>query len=335
MPPSPRAVEILGGGLAGLALGNGLRARGIPVTVREAGTYPRHRVCGEFVTGLGPGTLESLSLDDLMDDALEARTVAWFDRRGEILRRALPHPARCISRHQLDARLAERFTCGGGELRTRDRGQPSPQEGRVLACGRRPTPSSRLVGLKQHFHGLALSADLEMHLGRGAYVGLTRVEDGVINVCGLFRRQRGPGGLADAVAAGGLTNLARRLGEAQAVEGSACAVAALDYRRGTDRGFAVGDRGGLIPPFTGNGMAIAFQSAAAVLPALCAWSEGGLSWDATRSAARRALAARVGRRTALARALHPFLLNPGGQFVLRQFSRAGLLPFDTLFRLVH
>src|ERR1035441_4912314 len=34
--------------LLGLTLGIGLRQRGIPVTVLEAGHYPRHRVCGEF-----------------------------------------------------------------------------------------------------------------------------------------------------------------------------------------------------------------------------------------------------------------------------------------------
>jgi len=43
-----RPITIVGGGLAGLMLGNGLRQQGIPVTVWEAGHYPRHRVCGLF-----------------------------------------------------------------------------------------------------------------------------------------------------------------------------------------------------------------------------------------------------------------------------------------------
>ena len=45
-----RAVTIIGGGLAGLTLGIGLRQRGVPVTISEAGDYPRHRVCGEFIS---------------------------------------------------------------------------------------------------------------------------------------------------------------------------------------------------------------------------------------------------------------------------------------------
>ena len=39
-----RTVTIIGGGLAGLTLGLALRQRDVPVTVCEAGTYPRHRV---------------------------------------------------------------------------------------------------------------------------------------------------------------------------------------------------------------------------------------------------------------------------------------------------
>lgn len=29
-----------------------MRGRGVPVRVREAGMYPRHRVCGEFISGV-------------------------------------------------------------------------------------------------------------------------------------------------------------------------------------------------------------------------------------------------------------------------------------------
>ena len=47
-----REIEIVGGGLSGLSLGIYLRRRGVPVRILEAGAYPRHKVCGEFVCGV-------------------------------------------------------------------------------------------------------------------------------------------------------------------------------------------------------------------------------------------------------------------------------------------
>ena len=57
-----KPVTIIGGGLAGLTLGIGLRQHGVPATIIEAGNYPRHRVCGEFVSGRGQATLARLGL---------------------------------------------------------------------------------------------------------------------------------------------------------------------------------------------------------------------------------------------------------------------------------
>ena len=47
-----KAINIIGGGLAGLSLGICLRRKDIPVAVHEKGSYPRHKVCGEFISGV-------------------------------------------------------------------------------------------------------------------------------------------------------------------------------------------------------------------------------------------------------------------------------------------
>mgnify|MGYP001386703205 CR=1 FL=1 len=75
---SLKPITIVGGGLAGLTLGIGLRRRGVPVAIWEAGHYPRHRVCGEFISGRGQETLTRLGLRELLDraGAIPAQTAA-------------------------------------------------------------------------------------------------------------------------------------------------------------------------------------------------------------------------------------------------------------------
>src|SRR5689334_19937769 len=43
-------VIVIGGGLAGLALAISTRKRGHEVLVIEKGSYPRHKVCGEYIS---------------------------------------------------------------------------------------------------------------------------------------------------------------------------------------------------------------------------------------------------------------------------------------------
>ncbi len=113
-----KPIQIVGGGLAGLTLGIALRKRGIPVAIFEAGNYPRHRVCGEFISGRGQDSLARLGLRELLDraGAVNAATATFFSDAGSTLARALPARAVCLSRFTLDAALAGRFCESGGEL---------------------------------------------------------------------------------------------------------------------------------------------------------------------------------------------------------------------------
>lgn len=289
-----RPIMIAGGGLAGLTLGIALRQRGVPVTIWEAGHYPRHRVCGEFICGRGRETLRALGLDKvlLQSGAREARTAAFFAGTTTSPVRSLPETALCLSRFALDTTLANQFRSLSGELHEGKRWSDSlQQDGVVQATGRRSQPKPdgwRWFGLKAHARNVELVADLEVHLARDGYVGLCRLADGVVNVCGLFRRRGEKDSLpsrAEMLRGTPDSTLHERLAKAEFVPDSMCAVGGLDLRARHDttaNECRIGDALTMIPPFTGNGMSMAFESAELVLEPLEHWSRGKCSWSETR-----------------------------------------------------
>lgn len=346
LPPAPRPVEIIGGGLAGLSLGLALRREGTPVVLHDAGDYPRHRVCGEFIAGLDEATRHLLGLDPFLTDALACQEVAWYRTGAPLLRQTLPSPAFAISRHTLDQRLVSAFVGAGGELRRGSRIDPlAAHAGRVHAHGRRPDHKSPWLGLKVHARGLALAADLEVHLGERAYVGLCAVDRERVNVCGLFHRRPGlaserGGALLAHLRAAGLEALAQRFEKAELDPDSHCAVAALSFGRvrapaKLDHRLLLGDAHALIPPFTGNGMAMALQAAAIALPHLLRWSHAGVDWEETVERVREDLNRRHRLRLGAAALLHPVLLRRRAQAGLTVAARARLLPLTPLYHVLH
>src|SRR5258706_428412 len=57
---SVKRIHIIGGGLAGLSGGVARRQKNVPVPGGEPNPYPRHKVCGEFVSGHGLEVLSAL-----------------------------------------------------------------------------------------------------------------------------------------------------------------------------------------------------------------------------------------------------------------------------------
>jgi len=327
-----KPIIIIGGGLAGLALGIGLRQRGIPTTIYEAGGYPRHRVCGEFISGRGQQSLANLGLGAMLASAgaVSARTAAFFSATRASPVRLLPSPALCLSRWHLDALLAEEFRRLGGDLRAGQRFDPDGVgEGTVRAAGRRlPLETSRLrwFGLKIHARRVALAADLEMHVSAAGYVGLCRIENGEVNVCGIFRRGSGDRKSAADIRQllGGSPGslLHQRLAGAEFNEKSFCAVAGLTLkpvRADAHPEICLGDAITMIPPVTGNGMSMAFESAELAVAPLVAWSRGERSWAQARHGISAGCDERFARRLAWAGWLQKLMLTSSLQNSLVRF----------------
>ncbi len=311
---TPKPITIVGGGLAGLTLGIGLRQAGIPVTIYEAGRYPRHRVCGEFISGRGQDVLERLALRESFSraGAILARSGAFFLGNAGSPVRPLPAPALCLSRFIMDALLAKAFRESGGELRENERWRaPDTAEGMVRARGRRlelPRSGWRWFGLKVHARNVPLAADLEMHGAQDGYVGFCRLQDGQVNVCGLFRqpaaRHEASLPWKELLHGRAGTPLNQRMAGADIDESSFCAVAGLSLRpqratRGS--GCSIGDSLTMIPPVTGNGMSMAFEAAEMAIAPLAAFSRGAITWTQARQTIARACDNAFARRLAWAR----------------------------------
>jgi menaquinone-9 beta-reductase len=329
-------VTIAGGGLAGLTLGIALRQRDVPVTLVEAATYPRHRVCGEFVSGMEENGLRDLGIDRLFAHARRHYSTGWYESDRLWLRQQLPERAYGLSRHFLDNSLAERFVDLGGFLRCGER-HTSEGEGIVWANGRKRSTSGWL-GLKAHYDELELSDDLEIHLEDGGYVGLTRVEDDRVTVCGLFRRARTDGvdPLRSACESVGLQTLADRLESARVVHGSMKGVThfALGWQSAPEGRLCVGDAAAMIPPFTGNGMTMAMQGAVAVSDTIADWSRGAITWSDAVSRAGALQRKLFGRRLRWARILHTIMFHRATRRIAMALVASGRISFTRLYKKV-
>jgi 2-polyprenyl-6-methoxyphenol hydroxylase-like FAD-dependent oxidoreductase len=337
-----RTITIVGGSLAGLTLGIGLRRQGIPVTIWEAGRYPRHRVCGEFISGRGQETLARLGLREqlIQAGAITSNTAMFLSGNARSPARPLPKPALCISRFVLDTLLAKMFRDLGGRLRE---DEPWPKsscgKGVVRANGRRAHIADDnwiWFGLKVHARGMPLEADLEMHLVHNGYVGLTRLPGNEVDICGLFRKPvngkaaRGnqpqlgllptplsctnlPHGWQIAFDGNPPTELCNRLAEASIDQSSSCSVAGLSLRpqRAAELPeLAIGDSLTMTPPVTGNGMSMAFESAELAIEPLVSYSHGKLDWTNTQQTVARACDRAFARRLAWARWLQWMMFSP-------------------------
>ena len=338
-----RKITIAGGGLAGLALGIALRHNGVPVDVFEAGSYPRHRVCGEFLSGVHDETLEMLGLTEWIQESPEIRDAAWYRDGLCKMRHELPSPARGVSRHRLDLELANRFRERGGVLVENARLLPDAwaNPGTVVTTGRQPVSGGTLIGLKLHLFDLPLEAGLEMHCSPDGYIGLCAVDDGRVNASALFRVR--PGLKAPRaelqrayLQACGMHRLVERMDAGRPDPESCAAVSGLSpgqfFPHHDPSLCAAGDRFGMIGPFTGNGMSMALESARLIREPLTAYAHGKMEWEEAIRDAKRRQTRQFGKRLALSAALHRALLSSSALSVMSGLAQARCVPMNFLFR---
>ena len=176
---------IIGGGPAGAAGALTIARAGARPTLYEKSSFPRHKVCGEFLSPEIMPLLTELGVSDgflALGPARVTHSELHFSHQS--LRFRLPEPGWGLSRYRFDDFLLRSAVERGAELR-RERMAASTAPA-VCAMGRSiPLRRGRRVfGFKAHFSGPANDA-VELYFFRGGYCGLCPIEGGSTNVCGL------------------------------------------------------------------------------------------------------------------------------------------------------
>ena len=321
---------IVGAGPAGSVAGAILARAGARVRIVDRATFPRDKLCGEFLSYDAMPIIDALGLRDELDDhAAPEITHCRIIGRHRNYAFDFPHPARGVSRMLLDDALFRRavaagahaitgtasevtrngVTFDGGTVRARvvagawgRWGRFDQQLGRAFVRDR----SHRNFGFKRHYRKSGLSnGTIELYSFRRGYLGVSDVEGGITNICGLVHADRLQGlkGRWDAFVETiraeerPLEELYARHTPAQ--EGFLSSEPVIFRSRSAveDGIFMIGDASGVIDPLTGNGMAMALQSALVAAPFIVAVLEKGdrqRSEDAYRSRHAQIFGRRIG-----------------------------------------
>lgn len=196
---------IIGGGIAGLSAANHLADLGAKVLLIEGGTYPSHKVCGEFFSPESLPILEKWGIP-----ALEKIHSIRFVCGQKSYTFDIPGTAGSMSRFNFDTLLAQRLVKKGSTVITNNKvskirlpeksgrknyeltlasGETHSCPNVVFGTGRLPFPGKstkppkiRYVGIKAHFEGIETSGVLQMHSLPSAYAGISNISPKVANV---------------------------------------------------------------------------------------------------------------------------------------------------------
>src|ERR1035438_2542286 len=182
-----RAVHVVGGGPAGVMAAFAAMREGAGVRILEKSAFPRHKVCGEF---LSPAILPLLRRVGCEAGFLQLRPAVLSAMRlhfgMRVIRHPLPEPAYGLSRYELDRLLLEHAANAGAQVVREHWSTAAQGVAVILAAGRKSIAPAgdRLFGFKAHFSG-PVNDNVELYFFQNCYVGISAVENGATNVCGL------------------------------------------------------------------------------------------------------------------------------------------------------
>ncbi len=286
---------IIGGGLAGLVNAIHLSAAGLSVILIEKNEYPKHKVCGEFISNEVLPYLQHLNADPMTIGAKKINRLLISTTRGKTIETKLPLGGFGISRYALDHFLFKKALQNNciiiqdavtEVVFKDDMFRVTTTEEKVFiakiaigAYGKRSKLDIKLdrqfiknkspyVGVKTHLKGDFPEDLVALHNFKGGYCGVSQVENGNLNVCFLanyksFQQYKNIEAYKHEVLYKN-KHLKNIFENSTPVLEHPLTISQISFSNKTpveQHILMCGDAAGMIHPLSGNGMAIAIHSA--------------------------------------------------------------------------
>jgi flavin-dependent dehydrogenase len=271
-------LAVIGAGPAGCAAAITAAKRGLKVLLLDATQYPRHKVCGEFVSAESAEVLRYLLAEDAQHLFAAPRiSNAKLHAAGRSCTIPLVSSAYSIPRIILDDALWRRAQSQGIDCRIDRAAEIVPVNGGFLikasqtygarhvinATGRWSRLTTRTtrqpwIGLKAHF-AAETDESVDLYFWKHGYCGVQTVAPGILNACALVRQ--GTAKDLSSVFAADQLLATRANGWRQTTECFATAPVYLGPGSPVIDGILqVGDAAGFVDPFVGDGISLALRS---------------------------------------------------------------------------
>ena len=288
-------VIIVGGGLAGLTSAIHLSTRKKRVLLIEKNEYPKHKVCGEYISNEVLPYLNSLGINPINEGAKQITKVHISTTKSNLIKGELPLGGFGMSRYFLDNLLVKKAHLNGVQILKdtvdsihfkKDSFTITTKSSGVFqskitigAFGKRSSLDQKMkrkfiqkkspyLAVKIHVKGVFPENLVALHNFKGGYCGVSKVEDTAINVCYIteyrsFKKHKNITDFQEQVVFKN-KHLRKIFKETSPVFEKPLTISQVSFQTKNpveDHIIMCGDTAGMIHPLCGNGMGMAISSA--------------------------------------------------------------------------
>jgi flavin-dependent dehydrogenase len=289
-----KEVLIIGGGLAGLTAAIHLSKIGLQVTVIEKNSYPKHKVCGEYISN---EVLPYLNWLDLKISDLKPTNITKLEfstASGKTIKSNLPLGGFGISRFTLDEYLykkalengckiiqeyVENILFNDNQFIVTTNNSILKSEIVIGSFGKRSNIDQKMnrdfihkksywLAVKAHYSGDFPNDVVGLHNFKGGYCGVSKVENNRINICYLadyktFKQFKNIEEYQNSIVSEN-PHLRVIFEDSSLLFEKPLTISQISFEKKQvveNHILMIGDTAGLIHPLCGNGMAMAIHSA--------------------------------------------------------------------------